>query len=167
MTYQHLITKNYPKIKMYVSTKAFHSNVNAEDLLSRVNERIAVNVANNKFQVIDEKSFFGYIHRIIFTSMIDLKRRQVKHTELENCTVSYDSRIDSNITSKSLVNTIFSEIESDRNREVFYEIFVNGEKYEDVALKMGININHLKTIIYTTRQKIFKKHTKTYREIIS
>lgn len=168
MNYEKLIELNYSAIKKHVLNRAFRFYINASDLQSMVNERLAVGIHKEKFEVSSKSEFWKYIHMIIYSSAVDLKRSHKHVFELlENCDKSFDPNIHDRLSAKVLINKILSEIKSDLNRQVVTEILINGEKYEDTAIKLGLKLGTVKGIVFRSREYCNAKYGKLYKEIIN
>lgn len=167
MKHIDVIIDNYPQIQRTVAHKAFKFYVNEQDLMSAVNMRLAVNISNNQFEVMHINQIWGYIHMLINSCAIDIKRR-IKHTvELEDCKVAVFNDVDNMLTMRKIIAAILSDITKERDRKAFMEVLVKGCKYEEVATDLGVDLNTLKGIIFRIRKRSIEKYGQAYKQLIA
>jgi len=167
MNYKTLITKNYPKIMFHVRNKAFRFYLNESDLLSLVNEKIAVRLNNSNFQFDDDRLFWGYIHKVISSAAVDLKRDEKFWSELENYNNAVEYDLEAILTARVISDHLFSDIKNDLHRDICTEILVHGESYENTSDKLSVPMCVVKNAVFLFRRKSIKKYNQVYQTAIA
>jgi DNA-directed RNA polymerase specialized sigma24 family protein len=125
--FRDLITSEYNTIQQYVRKKAFVFHLNESDLLSAVNEKLAINVNNKDFELNHVSQFRYYVSRTANSCAIDLIRRRGAFVELDGH--DRDSGIDLEVTSSAvrIINAVLGGIKRPAHKEVFMAVVVDGE----------------------------------------
>lgn len=167
MTYKDLIINRYPEIKKQVTLKAFRFGMEPTDLLSAVNERIAVNILNDQFVMQHQNQFWGYIQKIITSCALDLRKRKKDHIELDDCYAKTDCDPELKSSSKMIIASILNDLTTDRQRQIFNEILICGETYRSTAVKLNMNINCVKAAVFRIRNNANRKYRQLYSDAIN
>lgn len=159
---KHLIA-NYAKMVRYSNYQAFKFNLNKDDLLSLVNEKISIRLSRDKMVWEDQKQFWSYLYRIIYSACIDLVRPSVKTVELfDNDIMPINWSIERQLTYRIIIARILADIKNPVHLQIFTEVFIHGEKYGDTAEKLGVSMSVVKNIIFRTRQDIVENYRQSY-----
>lgn len=182
-TLEKLIKFYYPRIKEIVHLKSYKMRIDYSDLLSSVNYSLGKAVINNRFSGEHEKQFISWIDTLIFNTAINFKREQnrekpylsdidLEEYDIDHLTKNQTSQTCSSqkIFLKNVTEWAQQKYKDKKNNsfiEIFNRVLIDGDKYEEVATQLQINVNSLKTIIYTIRRDMNNKFGSEYTEIIN
>ncbi|MBI1266142.1 MAG: sigma-70 family RNA polymerase sigma factor [Cryomorphaceae bacterium] len=142
--YQHELYKRYSRMLFAVSLRYTNSKFDAEDVL----QEAFVKIFQNMHTYSQDKSFEGWIRRIVINTAITHYRRNLKHAYQDDVDNMFqlqhsDEPFSSEYTAEELMNAI-STLPAGY-KMVFNMYVVEGYKHQEIAEKLGIDINTSKS----------------------
>lgn len=177
MLLKDLIPKHMGGIRACVNNRAFKYYLNADDLQSYVNEKLAIAIQKDMGTFEDEKQFWAMVHRLIRNAAVDIIRRPMVFNsfqkymplhEIEEFTKVFVSQEDRQLKefTKNLVESIRADIEHPQFLKIFDEFFVNNLSVKEVSDKTGINGNTVRATVFRIRKMVNEKYSSAYAEIM-
>lgn len=174
-TLNKLINANYSKLKRLVYGKAFQFNIQKDDLLSAVHEKLSIAYSRNLFIAESETQFWAWIHMLVRNEAVDYKRRNkiVSTVDIDEFDGNFDFILGSSYQDydmKQFTNNItvglFNYLSKQEMK--FYKLFfIDGMKYEDMAKETATNISTVKSAIFRIRAKATLHFGKEYRRLVA
>lgn len=165
--FRDTIISEYKNIKSAVRVRAFRYNLNNCDLLSKVNEKLAVNVNNRNFEMEHISQFWLYVNRMINCCALDLVAPKIKTVELVAHDVDSGIQLGHAVECNRIISAVLCRIKKPVDRDVFTYVVIDGAKYDEAAAKFDMPINSVKTIIFNVRKMAQNKYNHLYLDAIS
>jgi RNA polymerase sigma factor (sigma-70 family) len=156
---QKLYASMYPKMMSMVRRYLdYHRNHLAEEILNNGFLKVFQKIDSYKF----EGSFEGWVRRIVFNSMADYMRQNVKYTE-KMVFIERDQSVDSVAASKLAYKDLLALVQQlpDTSRAVFSMYAIEGFSHKEIGEKLGINEGTSKWHLFEAR-KVLKKKLDNY-----